>query len=103
MIEAFETVIGRFLLPISVGQRDNPAYIEKILRDEQHAVRKILLEELTKKRRVQIKDFANRHTQRSRAKVERACRGLLQDHPMLQGHLVMDEEYIQLVDIACPV
>jgi hypothetical protein len=103
VIEAFETVIGRFLLPISVGQRDNPAYIEKILRDEQHAVRKILLEALTKKRRVQIKDFANRHTQRSRAKVERACRGLLQDHPMLQGHLVMDEEYIQLVDIACPV
>jgi DNA-directed RNA polymerase subunit L len=103
VIEAFETVIDGWLHPISVGQRDNPAYIEKILRDEQHTVRKILLEELTKKRRVPIKDFADRHTQRSRAKVERACRGLLHDHPMLQGHLRMDGDYLQLVDIACPV
>jgi Recombinase zinc beta ribbon domain len=103
VIAYFEEVLGVWLHPISVGQRDNPAYIEKILREEQHTVRKTLLEALTQKRCVHIKDFADRHTHRSRAKVERACRGLLQDHPMLQGHLRMDEDYIQLVDIACPV
>src|SRR5215467_5631570 len=77
VIEAFETVIGVWLHPISGGQRDNPAYIEKILRDEQHTVRKTLLEELTTKRRVHIKDFADRHTHRSHPKVERAYQGLL--------------------------
>src|SRR6266446_4200392 len=60
VIEYFEEVIGRFLHPISVGQHDNPAYIEKILRDEQYTVRKSLLEELTQKRRVNMKDFADR-------------------------------------------
>jgi DNA-directed RNA polymerase subunit L len=103
VIESFESVIGVWLHPISIDQQDNPAYLEKILREEQHTVRKSLLEELTKKRRVHIKGFADRHTQRSRAKVERACRGLLKEHPMLQGHLVMDEEWMQLVDIASPV
>src|SRR5215467_3127367 len=77
VIASFETVIGVWLHPISVGQRDNPAYLENILREEQHTVRKSLLEELTTKRRVPIKDFADRHTHRSHPKVERAYQGLL--------------------------
>jgi hypothetical protein len=103
VIEAFETVIGVWLHPISVGQRDNPAYIEKILREVKHQVQKTLLKEVTQYRNVSIKRFATTHTNRDRTKVERAYRGLLKDHPMLQGHLVMDGEWIQLVDKPSPI
>jgi hypothetical protein len=103
VITSFEEVIGHWLHPISISQAENAALLEKLLREEQHQVRKVLLEELTAKRRVRIKDFANRHTDRSRAKVERAYRGLLHDHPRLQGHLVMTEAEIRLRDIPAPV
>src|SRR6266446_6370522 len=99
----FEEVIGRFLHPISVGQHENPAFIEQILRGVKHQLQKTLLEEVTTYRNVTIKRFAYQHAERNRTKVESAYRGLLKDHPSLQGHLVMDEDTIQLVDIACPV
>jgi len=103
VIEYFEEVTGRFLHPISVGQHENPAFIEQILRGVKHQLQKTLLEEVTTYRNVRIKHFADHHAERNRTKVESAYRGLLKDHPALQGHLVMDEDTIQLVDIACPV
>jgi hypothetical protein len=103
VIASFEEVTGHVLHPISISQAENAAYLEKLLREEQHKVRKVLLEALTQQRRVHIKDFADRHTDRSRAKVERACRGLLHDHPRLSGHLVMSDVDIRLTDIPAPV
>jgi hypothetical protein len=103
VIEAFETVIGVWLHPISVGQLDNPAYIEHLLREVNHQVQKTLLKEVTQSRNVSIKRFAATHTNRDRTKVERAYRGLLKDHPMLQGHLIMDGEWIQLIDKPSPI
>src|SRR6266446_1356905 len=47
VIASFEEVTGHFLHPISISQADNAAFLEKLLRDEQHKVRKHLLEELT--------------------------------------------------------
>jgi hypothetical protein len=91
VIASFEEVIGHFLHPISISQAENAAFLEHLLREEQHKVRKVLLEEVMHHRVVPIKDFADRHTDRSRAKVERAFRGLLQAYPRLQGHLVMDD------------
>jgi hypothetical protein len=72
VIEAFETVIGVWLHPISVGQRENPAFIEQMLRGVKHQLQKTLLEEVTQYRSVSIKRFADTHTHRDRTKVERA-------------------------------
>jgi hypothetical protein len=103
VIASFEEVIGHFLHPISISQAENAAFLEHLLREEQHKVRKVLLEEVMHHRVVPIKDFADRHTDRSRAKVERALRGLLQAYPRLQGHLVMDDVNLRLVDRPSPV
>src|SRR5207244_9606125 len=43
VIASFEEMTHLFLHPISIGQQDNPAFLEKVLRDEQHTVRKTLL------------------------------------------------------------
>jgi len=96
VIDYLEYVIGRFLHPISVGQHENPAFIEQMLRGVKHQLQKTLLEEVKQYRNVSIKRFADTHAKRDRIKVENAYRGLLKDHPMLQGHLVMDEQTIQL-------
>jgi hypothetical protein len=103
VIEAFESVIGVWLHPISVGQQDNPAFLEKVLREVQHKLQKTLLDEVVKTRKVHTKRFADQHANRSRYKVDKAFRELLKDHPSLQGHLVMDQDTIQLVNIACPL
>jgi hypothetical protein len=103
VIASLEEVIGRFLHPISVGQHDDPAWLEHTLKQMKHAVQKTLLQEVTQHRKVSIKAFADQYTDRSRAKTERAFRGLLKDHPALEGHLVMDAEHIQLVDIISPL
>ena len=103
VIESFETVIERFLHPISVGQHENPAFMEQMLRGVKHHLQKTLLEEVKQYRNVSIKRFADTHAKRDRIKVENAYRGLLKDHPMLQGHLLMDETTIQLVDKPSPI
>ena len=103
VIAALEAVLGHFLQPISVGQHENPAFIEQILRGVKHQLQKTLLEEVKQYRNVSIKRFADAHAKRDRLKVENAYRGLLKNHPLLQGHLVMDEKTIQLVDKPAPM
>ena len=103
VIAAFEESTRLFLHPISISPQDNPAYLEKILREVKHQLQKTLLDEVTQYRQVSIKHFAATHAKRDRIKVENAFRGLLKDHPMLQGHLVMDETTIQLVDKPSPI
>jgi hypothetical protein len=103
VIAAFEEITSLFLHPISISPQDNPAYIEKILREVKHHLQKTLLDEVKQYRHVSIKHFAATHAKRDRIKVENAYRGLLKEHPMLQGHLVMDETTIQLVDKPSPI
>jgi hypothetical protein len=103
VIAAFEEITSLFLHPISISPQDNPAYLEKILREVKHHLQKTLLDEVKQYRQVSIKHFAATHAKRDRIKVENAFRGLLKDHPMLQGHLVMDETTIQLVDKPSPI
>jgi hypothetical protein len=105
ILDSFEQLLGRFLHPISIGAHEQPALFEQILRGHMHTLQRTLLAEVTKKRRVNIKAFADQQTNRDQRKVRNAYHGLLKAHPRLQGHLVIDGqgEWIQLVAIPCPI
>jgi len=103
VIKAFESITSRFLNPISVSPHENPEFIEKILCDLSSQAQINLLNQLMKHREVNKKDFARRYTDRSVQKVERALKGLIKVKPNLEGHLMMDDDTIRLVDIPAPI
>ncbi len=101
-VDLFHETLQIPFWPLAIGGADAPDILEKILRRTNHKVRKALLTELRRNHTVDISAFARAHTNREVSKVHRAVRGILTKDPRLEGHIVVDETTVRLIDKPVP-
>ena len=88
--------------PLAIGGADALDIVEKSLRQTKSEVQRALWTQLKQHREVTIKDFARDHTNYDTSKVHRALRGILKKHPRFEGHIVVDETTIRLIEKPVP-
>ena len=102
IVKMLKAYTGLRLSSMSIGQHDHLDWVERVQKQIKTRTQDALFRQLTSTRQVEKKAFANEHTDRSVAKVERALSGLLKTEPSLQDHIRTDETHIYLVDKPAP-
>jgi hypothetical protein len=86
----------------SVISADDPQMREQILQQLKYKGERALYAQLLRDRHIDIKSFAQQHTNYDVSKVQKALRGLCQRYPALVDHVVTDETTIRLIDKPAP-
>jgi hypothetical protein len=102
VVKALKAYTQLFLHPLVISGPTRPDWVEQTLKRLTSQTQHALYRELVAARKVSIKSFADRYTDRNVPKVLRALCGLLRTAPALKEHIQTDQEYIYLVDKPAP-
>jgi hypothetical protein len=102
VVKAFKASTQLGLFPMVTSRHDHPDWVERTLKRITSQAQQTLYRELITTRKVAVRSFADRHTDRSTHKAWRALRGLLQTAPELSMHIQTDQDTIFLVDKPAP-